>query len=343
MCPKVSVVMPIFKHSEEMLTSAIYSILDQTFSDFELIIIDGSSDENNFNIISKINDKRIRYFKIKGYINSLNFGIEQARGEYIARMDSDDISYPQRLEEQVNFLDNNLDVSLCSTLVEYFGLTNKTSSYKNELNLLNLIRKQEFKHVSMMFRKEINLKYDNVKPYEDCLLYRKLLLQGYKFEIINKVLLKNYISCRSIMKMYPKYCQVLMSKINVLTLSKYYDYKLNFVDEIFSKKYYSKEDVIEYLKFAKFLKQKLKQSKLNIAKICLPFLFYILSKLKSKFFILHNKNFYYVFGVYLIKICFKYLLQTIFSLKNECFGGKKYKIITILGVKFKFHIKIVSI
>lgn len=117
MCPKVSVVMPIFKHSEEMLTSAIYSILDQTFSDFELIIIDGSSDENNFNIISKINDKRIRYFKIKGYINSLNFGIEQARGEYIARMDSDDISLPQRLEEQVNFLDNNLDVSLCSTLL----------------------------------------------------------------------------------------------------------------------------------------------------------------------------------------------------------------------------------
>lgn len=343
MRPKVSVVMPVFKHSEERLTSAIYSILDQTFSDFELIIIDGSSDENNFNIISKINDKRIRYFKIKGYINCLNFGIEHARGEYIARMDSDDISLPQRLEEQVNFLDNNLDVSLCSTLVEEFGLLNKTSSCKNELNLLNLIRKQEFKHVAMMFRKEINLKYDNVKPCEDCLLYRKLLLQGYKFEIINKVLLKNYISCSSIMKMYPKYCKILMSKINVLTLAKYYDYKLNFVDEIFSKRYYSKDEVIEYLKFAKFLKQKLKQRKLNIAKICLPFLFYILSKLKSKFFILHNINFYYVFLGYLIYIRFKYLLQAFFSIKNKYFGGKKYKIITILGVKFKFHIKIESI
>lgn len=168
MNPKISVVMPIFKHSKEKLTSAIYSILNQTFKDFEFIITDGSSDDKNFNIISKIKDERIKYFKLKGYVNCLNFGIKQAKGKYIARMDSDDISYPTRFEEQVNFLDNNPEIALCSVLVEYCGRTkHQISDYENDVNLFNLIKNQKFNHVAMMFRKEINVQYPNKKPIED--------------------------------------------------------------------------------------------------------------------------------------------------------------------------------
>lgn len=131
--PKVSVVMPIFRHSKEHLITAISSLLNQTFRDFEIIVVDGSLDNNNFEIISSIKDDRIKYFKTKGYVNCLNYGIEQAQGLYIARMDDDDISLPTRLEEQVHFMDNNPNVSLCSCLVEFFGEKTGVSSHVNEL------------------------------------------------------------------------------------------------------------------------------------------------------------------------------------------------------------------
>ena len=66
--PIVSVVMPIYKHSEEQLLTAINSILNQTFTDFELIIADGNIHDNNYKIISNIDDNRIKYFQITGYI-----------------------------------------------------------------------------------------------------------------------------------------------------------------------------------------------------------------------------------------------------------------------------------
>ena len=67
--PTVSVVMPAFNHSIEQLSNAIHSILNQTFQNFEFIIVDGSSDDKNFGLISSINDSRIKYFKVIGYIN----------------------------------------------------------------------------------------------------------------------------------------------------------------------------------------------------------------------------------------------------------------------------------
>jgi glycosyltransferase involved in cell wall biosynthesis len=109
--PKVTVLMPVF-NVERYLQEAIESILNQTFSDFEFIIIHDPSTDITAEILQSFGDPRIKITnneKILGLIESLNTGLGIARGEYIARMDSDDISLPERLEKQVNYLNAHPD------------------------------------------------------------------------------------------------------------------------------------------------------------------------------------------------------------------------------------------
>lgn len=111
---KVSILMPVYNTSEEFLKEAISSILNQTYSDFEFIIINDGSTNNAKDIIFSFDDSRIVYVENEqnlGVIKTLNKGLELAKGEYIARMDSDDISKPKRLEISVDFMDKNPQVS----------------------------------------------------------------------------------------------------------------------------------------------------------------------------------------------------------------------------------------
>jgi hypothetical protein len=115
--PKVSVLMPVW-NAERYLASAIESILTQTFSDFELVIIDDGSTDRTPIVIRDYHDHRIRRVdneKNIGITKSLNFGLETVRGEYVARMDADDISSPQRLTRQVECLDANPHVALVTS------------------------------------------------------------------------------------------------------------------------------------------------------------------------------------------------------------------------------------
>lgn len=333
MKPKVSIIMPIFRHPKESLIASIRSILNQTFEDFELIITDGSADDSNLDTISSIKDNRIRYFKIKGYINCLNTGIKAAKGIYIARMDSDDISLPARIEEQVKFLDNNQEIDLCSCLVENFGERNDISSYNNELTLLSFIKEQYFVHPAMMFRKELNIEFENIKPAEDCLLFYKLLLNGHKFAIIDKVLFKRNISKKSIMATYPKYCKFIMSKIKIWALAKYYNFNLSFTDKIIYSKSFSEKEVIEYLAFINFLKKELKEIKLNLREICLPLFSYMISKCNGKSFLIVSPLFYKTIFIFYLKLFLKIITEFIFSIKNKYTKNNKTKVICILGIK----------
>jgi glycosyltransferase involved in cell wall biosynthesis len=109
--------MPVY-NCELYIKEAIYSILNQTFTDYELIIIDDCSTDSTADIIKDYSDSRIIFFEKdsnSGYTNSLNYGLSVAKGEYIARMDGDDISLPTRLEKQVHFLNSNPDIVLCGT------------------------------------------------------------------------------------------------------------------------------------------------------------------------------------------------------------------------------------
>lgn len=127
--PKISVVMPVFNRSE-YLAEAIDSVLHQTFTNFELIIVNDFSTDNSRAIVERYSkvDGRIRVIqneKNMGIATSRNIGTSAAKGEFIAIMDSDDIAYPSRLEKQYDYLFKNTDVGFCGTWIEFFGETNK--------------------------------------------------------------------------------------------------------------------------------------------------------------------------------------------------------------------------
>ena len=105
-------------NGERYLREAIDSILNQTFSDFEFIIVDDGSMDSSLEIIRAYNDERIRLIRNErnlGLTASLNKGLDQSRGEYVARMDCDDVSLPERLARQVAFMDANPKVGASST------------------------------------------------------------------------------------------------------------------------------------------------------------------------------------------------------------------------------------
>lgn len=111
MKPLVSVFIPVYNR-EKYIADAINSILNQTFTDFELIIIDDGSTDNTREILASYNDKRIKLFfneKNMGIPYTRNKGLECAKGEFIALLDSDDVAVPDRLEKQLNFFKTHPD------------------------------------------------------------------------------------------------------------------------------------------------------------------------------------------------------------------------------------------
>lgn len=171
--PKVSVIMPVHNEPELVLKSAINSILNQTFKDFEFIIINDCSENNAEDIILSYKDSRIKYYKndinLK-IIKTLNKGLDLAQGEYIARMDADDISYKYRLEEQVKFLDNNANVGLLNARTYIFP-TNQHIMPPIESNDIKYFLRycaNCITHPVIMLRTKV-IKENNLKYQEDAL------------------------------------------------------------------------------------------------------------------------------------------------------------------------------
>lgn len=122
--PKVTVLMPVY-NGEKYVSQAIESVLTQTFTDFEFLIINDGSNDKSEEIITSYQDARIRLVTNETnlkLIATLNKGLNLAKGEYIARMDCDDICYPERLAMQVEFMDKHREVGVCGTWVETMGL-----------------------------------------------------------------------------------------------------------------------------------------------------------------------------------------------------------------------------
>lgn len=120
--PRISVIMPAY-NAAPYVSAAISSILDQTFSDFELIVIDDGSTDSTVDIIAGFSDERLRLLqneRNQGLVVSLARGIETARGELIARMDADDISLPQRLDRLVEMIDSDRGLGVVSCAYEDF-------------------------------------------------------------------------------------------------------------------------------------------------------------------------------------------------------------------------------
>jgi len=114
--PKVSVYLPVY-NGDPYICAAIGSILDQTFQDFELIVVNDGSTDRTADIVAEIDDPRIRLInqENRGCYPARNRAIEGARGEFLANMDADDISLPERLEQQVQYLEENTEAGLVGT------------------------------------------------------------------------------------------------------------------------------------------------------------------------------------------------------------------------------------
>lgn len=197
--PMISVVMPVY-NGEKYLKEAIDSILNQTFTDFEFLIInDGSTDETE-EIILSYDDSRIRYVKNETnlqIVKTLNKGIELARGKYIARMDADDISLPNRLEKQVQFLEDNPDIDICGTWVQTFGLREETWKYPQSHEEIKtaLLFNSALVHPSVMIKKKFFDHFYYEEQYntaEDYALWTKSIVTQ-KFSNISLSLLKYHL------------------------------------------------------------------------------------------------------------------------------------------------------
>lgn len=117
--PSISVIMSVY-NGMPYLKDAVKSILNQTFKDFEFIIVDDASNDGSHQYLKVIKDKRIKIITNKknlGLAASLNKALEVSKGAYIARMDADDVSYTDRLETQLNFLIKNPKIDLCGSWV----------------------------------------------------------------------------------------------------------------------------------------------------------------------------------------------------------------------------------
>jgi glycosyltransferase involved in cell wall biosynthesis len=197
--PLVSVVMSVY-NGQAYLHEAIRSILNQTFINFEFIIINDGSSDNSLSIINSYKDKRIiciDNFDNMGLIYSLNKGIEIAKGKYIARMDADDISLPNRLMEQVHFLENNEKVGVLGCNYIQFNENSETeylAIQDQEEIMSKMIFNASVIHPSLLIRKSVledqliifNPLYKHAEDYE---LWSRLLF-ATTFSNVNKTLFK---------------------------------------------------------------------------------------------------------------------------------------------------------
>lgn len=157
--PVVSIVMAAY-NEEKYIAEAIRSILDQTFSSFEFIIVNDGSTDKTGEIIQSFIDQRIVYIKNEKnlkLISSLNRGLSIAKGKYIARMDADDIALPDRLKKQVDFMESHPSIGLSGARLEVFGSSTGTMNYPltHEDILLNMLISSSFGNNVVIFRKEI--------------------------------------------------------------------------------------------------------------------------------------------------------------------------------------------
>lgn len=161
--PLISVIMSAY-NAEKTITDSIDSILFQTYNNFEFIIINDGSTDNTLDILNGYNDKRIKVINQKniGLTKSLNKGILISKGDFIARQDADEISYPERLKTQIKYFIKNINLVLCGTRALVIENNNSQPTKKiNNKNLFNqLITENIFIHGSMMIKKNIFLKFN---------------------------------------------------------------------------------------------------------------------------------------------------------------------------------------
>lgn len=204
MVPKLSVVMPCFNESVSNLEEAFASLKNQTFSGFECIVIDESTNDLSAAHCKSLcdSDTRFSYVRPKnrlGLAASLNLGIGLAAAEWIARFDSDDVCFPERFQLQIDYLDRNPDVGVLGTGLEIIDSVGKTLAYRNYpvdhgVIVNSFYFTTPIAHPTVVYKKELAIKSIGYKPEfknsEDLDLWLRLLNSGAVFANLDMPLVK---------------------------------------------------------------------------------------------------------------------------------------------------------
>ncbi len=162
----ISVIMPVF-NAQNFIKDAIRSILNQTYKNFELIIINDVSTDMSDKLIKSFKDKRIRYIQNEinsGVAKSLNIGLRIARGKFVARLDADDIATKDRLQKQINFLNSHRDIGVVGSWVILINNKEKQLHIKKYPEKYDAIKKEAIRcnplnHSTVMFRRSLIQQY----------------------------------------------------------------------------------------------------------------------------------------------------------------------------------------
>ena len=187
--PIVSVIMPMY-NSVDFVRQAIDSILQQTFADLEIIAINDGSTDGCADVVSQINDERLTFIDREnhGFVNTLNECIELAKGKYIARLDDDDWSYPDRIKKQVEYFEAHPDTVLVGTLCDEYRDGQITKVKETPVRTPNQIRfglifgNFAFAHSSFMMRRDVliynSIRYEVFKQVPDYHMITQLYPYG---------------------------------------------------------------------------------------------------------------------------------------------------------------------
>ena len=173
MKPKAAVLL-CAHNGEPFIGEAIESILNQTYKDFEFIIVENGSTDNTWQVIKAYKDQRIKAFQtpFKQLAFNLNYGLMQTQATYIARMDSDDIAKPQRIERQLSYLQAHSEVDVLGTSFESFGENNKGKTYTMPATDKEIRRRLPFRfcfcHPSVMFKRQTVLAHGGYQGGRYC-------------------------------------------------------------------------------------------------------------------------------------------------------------------------------
>ena len=193
-CMRVSVLMPVY-NAEEFLSEAITSVLNQSFSDFELVIVDDCSTDSSLSVIESFaqEDSRIKVVSTKtnsGVTVALNTGLAACSGEFVARMDADDVCVVDRLKKQVAAMKSCDIVGSWITVIDSSGKELFVRTYSNDV--ASVINKEcPLAHPTVMFRRLLVDKYDSsFSTSQDYELWFRLFSNGARFTVLQESLLK---------------------------------------------------------------------------------------------------------------------------------------------------------
>lgn len=232
--PVLSVAMAVY-NGEQYLKPTIESTLNQTFKDFEFIIVNDASIDRTKEIINSYDDPRIKLFnneKNIGQTKSLNVGLHLAKGKYLARIDAGDVSMPNRLEKQVAFIEKNKEISVLGTSAFRYDESGRIIDVvhmpeSSKAILQRIFFASPLVHISVLMKRDIiekmggyNEEYDVLADYE---LWSRLIKKGYQLGNLREILAgymvspESFGSKHSMGKSLLEASRIIQSNANTLT------------------------------------------------------------------------------------------------------------------------------